>query len=226
MIKRQARSVYERYGFGVYILTVEDYQDYLDGDIFDVAQALYKGYSLGAGAEKDGLLLLLSMEDRDYSIITHGDVGNYAFNDEGRSAMTAFFLDNFAQDDWQGGFSDYIAWSDKYLKAAENETPFSESFPPLDDTEKMKAIGIRIAIVVVVPLIVAGIVIFVLRQKMKSVAKQTEASTYKVDELNLTTSLDRFSHTTETRRLIKTESSSSGNSSKSSGGFSGTSGKF
>ena len=94
---------------------------------------IYEEYSLGVGAEQDGLLLLLSMEDRDYSLITYGDYGNYAFNDSGREAMTKYFLDDFGEDDWYEGFADYLEWTDVYLKAAEEGEPFSENNPPMTD---------------------------------------------------------------------------------------------
>ncbi len=219
-LERQARTLSEDYSFGVYVIAVDDYEDYAYGDVQDAAEALYHGYELGVGADRDGILLLLSMYDRDYSLIANGDFGEYAFNAEGREALTEFFLDDFADDDWYGGFSDYLTWCGSYLEAAQNGEPFSAGNPPMDAAGRMSAILIRVAVILLLPLIIAFIVILILGSKMRSVAAATQAKRYIKGNLILTDQYDRYTHTTETRQKVKSES---GNS-KSSGG--GTSGKF
>ena len=219
-LERQARTLSEEYSFGVYAIAVEDYEDYAYGDVQDAAEALYHGYDLGVGPDRDGVLLLLSMYDRDYGLIANGDFGDYAFNEEGCEALTAFFLDDFADDDWYGGFSDYLTWCGNYLEAAQNGEPFSAENPPMDAAGRMSAILIRVAVILLLPLIIAFIVILILGSKMRSVAAATQAKRYIKGNLILTGQHDRYTHTTETRQKVKSES---GNS-KSSGG--GTSGKF
>jgi hypothetical protein len=182
--------------------------------------AFYQEYSLGLGEEKNGLLLLLSMDDRDYSLVTYGDFGNYAFNDEGRPLLADFFLDDFGSDDWYTGFSDYLDWSEKYLIAAGNGEPYTNDHSP----DGGGSILLKFVVIFLFPLLVAFIYVGTLKAKMKTVAKATEAATYMTSEMNLTEANDRYTHTTETRRTISSDKSNSSNS--SSGGFSGTSGKF
>lgn len=122
-LELKAEALAETYGFGVYIITVEDYQDYTDGDTHDASTALYKGYSLGIGEGKDGLLLLLSMADRDLNLYTYGEYGHYAFGDAAREQMLQFYLDDFGEDEWYNGFSDYLEWAGKYLEQADAGTP-------------------------------------------------------------------------------------------------------
>ena len=93
----------------------------------------------------------------------------------------------------------------------------------MTEEERTTAIGIRIGIVLLIPLIIAGIVILVLGAKMKSVAQATKASQYMAGDLNLTQKQDRYSHTTESRTRKKDDDDTE---TSSSGGFSGTSGKF
>ena len=219
-LERQVRTLSEEYSFGVYAIAVEDYEDYAYGDVQDAAEALYHGYDLGVGPDRDGVLLLLSMYDRDYGLIANGDFGNYAFNEEGCEALTAFFLDDFADEDWYGGFSDYLTWCGNYLEAAENGEPFSADNPPMDAADRMRAILIRVAVILLLPLIIAFIAIRILGSKMRSVAAATQAKRYIKGTLILTGQHDRYTHTTQTRQKVTSES---GNS-KSSGG--GTSGKF
>lgn len=90
----------------------------------------------------------------------------------------------------------------------------------MDAAGRSKAILTGIAAVLLVPLVVAGIVILVLGSKMKSVAMATQAASYIKGNLMLTESRDRYTHTTQTKQKVKSESSGS----KSSGNA--TSGKF
>ena len=219
-LERLARTLSEEYSFGVYAIAVDDYEDYAYGDVQDAAEALYHGYDLGVGPDRDGVLLLLPIYDRDYGLIANGDFGNYAFNEEGCEALTAFFLDDFADDDWYGGFSDYLTWCGNYLEAAQNGEPFSADNPPMDAAGRMSAILIRVAVILLLPLIIAFIVILILGSKMRSVAAATQAKRYIKGNLILTGQHDRYTHTTQTRQKVTSESGSS----KSSGG--GTSGKF
>lgn len=216
-LEEAARDISEKYGFGVYIITVDSFRDHTDSyDVFDGATTLYRKYKLGIGEESKGVLLLLSLEDRDFSLITYSDYGNFIFDTETRESMTSWFLDNFAMDDWYGGFADYLMLCQEVLA---------------DGPDKVQGeVHGMVAIIFILPLIVAFIVIFVLGAKMKSVFKATRAEIYAEGGLHITDSYDRFTHTTETRRKRSTSSSgggrSGGVSSRSSGGFGGTSGKF
>lgn len=227
-LESKARDIQEAYGFGVYVVTVDDYYNYSHGSVMDAATSIYQQYSLGTGAEKDGLMLLLSMNDRDYSLITHGSFGNYAFNNEGRAKMTSFFLDDFANNDWYAGFSDYLEWSADYLEEAKKGEPYSYEKVAMSAKERSNAILTRVAIILVVPLVVAAIYIGILSSKMKNVAEATRAGAYVSGNLNLTKKVDKFAFATQSKVKIQTQKSSGGGGTRSgsSGGFSGTSGKF
>jgi len=222
-LERQARTISEQYGVGTYIVTVDDYRDYTDGDIYDAADEIYHGYTLGLGEDRDGVMLILSMARRDYLLITYGDFAKYAFSDDGKAYLEDFFLDDFGNDDWYNGFADYLTWSADYLENAKNGEPYSDDHVPMTDSARTTGILIRVGVILLVPLVIAGIYILILTSKMKSVTKAVEASTYMSGNLHLTRDFDRYSHTTETRRKIEKKESSSGSS---SGGGSGRSGKF
>jgi len=223
-LEQQARTISEQYGVGVYIITVDDYRDYAGGDVTDAAEKLYFGYKLGLGDNQDGILLLLSMAQRDYDLMVEGEYANYAFNTPGREHLVEFFLDDFGDNRWYDGFSDYLTWSADYLETAKNGEPYSDQNIPMDEADRIITILIWLAIILLVPLAVAGVYTLILVAKMHSVAKAVEASAYMTGDLHLTRRGDYFTHKTETRRKIETESSSS--SSKSSGSTSHTSGKF
>ena len=202
---------------------MDDYRNYTDGSIYDAADAIYFGWDLNK--HRDAIMLILSMAERDYLLIAYGENAKYAFNDSGRELLDDYFLDNFGFDEWYDGFTDYLTWSADYLENAKNGTPYSDDNIPLDSLEQATFTVIKFAVVLLVPLVVAGIYILILSAQMNSVAKAREATTY-TDGLQLLRSSDRFTHTTVHRRKIEQNRSSGGSSGRSSGGGSGTSGKF
>ena len=213
-LEQTAEDISTKYGFGVYIVTVDDFREFTDSyDVFDGAIAIYKKYRMGIGEDRGGVMLLLSMDDRDFSLITYSDYGNFVFDTETREAMTSWFLDDFAYDSWASGFSDYLELCSDILA---------------DGPDKVRnEIRGMVGIIFILPLIVAFIAISILGRRMKSVAKATQAMVYTEDGLELTNSHDILTHSTETRRKHSSESSGGSSvRSRSSGGFGGTSGKF
>ena len=214
-LEQTAQAVSEKYDFGVYIMTVDSFVDATDSyDVDDAAVTLYQKYDLGLGDEQKGVLLLLSMKGRDFSIVTYSDYGNYVFDSMAREETAYSFLDNFQYDEWYAGFNDYLASCNAVLA---------------DGPDKVQSeISAMIGMIFLFPLIIAVVVVSILGRRMKSVFKATEAEAY-AGGLELTRSHDQFTHSTETRRKRKEESSGSGGGSirsSSSGGFGRTSGKF
>ena len=215
VLEQMSREISEAHDFGVYLMTVESFRDATDSyDVFDGATTLYHKYDLGLGNDRRGVLLLLSMRDRDFALITYSDYGNYVFDQTTREEMTGYFLDNFAEDDWYSGFADYLASADDVLT---------------DGPEKLRSeINALTGMIFLIPLIIAAIAIKILGGKMKSVASAAQADTY-TGGLDLVDSYDRFTHATEARHKRKEESDSNSagsTRSKRSGGFGGTTGKF
>ena len=202
-----------RYNCAVYIVTIYDYEDY-DSDIHYAAVNIYDSNDFGIGENREGIMLMLSMYDRDYDLyVRDGGTAEYAVNKYGRNQMTEVFLDNFADNDWKGGFEDYLNACAEYLDLAEQGHPVRK---PLIKVLPM-ALGIGVVLALAVCLF--------LKSKMKSVQQGAEADAYVTAEgLNLTEQYDRYTHTTKTSRKI---SKDSGGSSDHSGcGGSSTSGKF
>lgn len=229
-LETAAADLLAKYDFGVYIVTVDDYLDYSNDNVFRAALNIYNANDFGTGEEKNGLLLLLSMRRRDFNLFTNGKLGNYAFNDAGREAMTEFFLDDFGEDRWYDGFMEYMTWADRYLEKAEEGNPYSATNEPWDPFARNSCIVILILLIIAVPLIPACISQNIMVKKMKSVEKGTEAFAYVSQYLRLTKEDDTYTHTTRTERYNppKKESSSGGGgvTHERSGSASGTSGKF
>lgn len=215
-LNARAAEISEKQKIGIYILTVYDYRDYgEEHEIFDVLWNYYHDYRLGYGENREGMILMLSMYDRDYATFFYGDRTEYAFNSYGQEKLEGAFLDYFGEDAWFIGFRNYLSEAEEYMERAAAGDPVRESAWPMA------------MLFVCIALAIAGIATLVEWGKMKNVAKKTDAIQYQTDSgLNLSVCTDQFIRQTVTRRKIQTQSSSGGSRSHSGGGGSGRSGKF
>lgn len=214
-LEAYAREIGEAYGCGVYMMTTEDYQGYgWDSDVFDVTWNIYHDRRLGWGEAREGVFLLISMRYRDFATFFYGEKTEYAFNAYGQEQLEQYFLDNFGENDWYGGFHDYLSACEEFLQRAAAGDPVRESPVPLAMLFVTIALGI------------SGIVTFVFWSKMRTAKLQSNASHYIRGGLQLTREKDRFTHQTRTVRVIPKSNGSSGSRSHSGGGGSGRSGKF
>lgn len=213
-LNKLAAKYTEKYDCGLYIATVDNYVDYLDygNDVQDAAKKIYQEKNMGVGTQYDGVLLLLSMSERDYALICHGNFANRIFDQTAREDIADSFRPYFRENDWYNGFQAYLKSSSKALSG-----------------DHFKQGMLSIVVVLVCPAAVALIVVMTLKAKMKSVQVGSQARMYVVQgSEKWRVRDDVFTHTTEVRRRIEQprSTSSGGHSSSSRGGFSGTSGKF
>lgn len=218
-LEQRASEISQQYGCGVYIVALDDYTQYGTGDVFDVTTQIYHNtdYGFGMGDQRDGIMLLLSMAERDYALFVYGEKASDAFNSYGQEQLEGVFLDDFGENDWEGGFSDYIETCGEYLEKAASGSPVRES--P----------AFFIVISILVSLGIAYLVCAMQKQKMVSVHQNLEASGYAVGNVQLQEQYDRFTHMTRIRRPKANSSGGSGGSgsvSRMGGGGSGRSGKF
>ena len=210
-----AGEISREQGIGIYIMTVYDYRDYgYSGDVFDTTWQIYHDRKLGMGSDRQGMILLLSMKERDYATFFYGDDTEYAFNAYGQEELEQYFLDDFKRNDWYSGFHDYLTQSRDFMQDAADGDPVRKS-----------SMG-RVLIFVAVALLLSGIITLIPYVAMKNVKRKVTAGNYIVGTgLNLTRREDRFTHQTRSVRTIQS-SSGSGSRSRSGGGGSGRSGKF
>ena len=205
----------------VYFVSVENFRDYGEGDIYDVARRIFLDNKFGMGDNRDGVLLILSMADRDYCLLAHG-FGDTALTDYGKDYISENFLDNFADNDWSGGIEDYLLYTDDLLAQAREGNIY--------DVGSWVTSGGMWVCSLVAAMLIALIVCAVQRGLMKKkVRMQSGAEGYLEGSIKITRNRDVFTHSTEIRQKIETEKTSSGSSgghSHSSDGFSGKSGKF
>lgn len=213
-LESRAETISKRQNCGIYFALVDDFTDYGYGDIYEVTYTIYHDNELGTGENRDGIIVMLSMEERDYAMFVYGEYAEYAFNEYGQLMLEEAFLDDFGNNDWYSGISHYLDTCDEFLTKAEEGKPVRESPLP------------SIAIATGASCLIAIIVCLVMKYKMRTVYQKTEANAYITEGgLHLTNQYDQYTHTTEKQTKIERESSSS-TSSCSGGGGSGRSGKF
>lgn len=218
-LEAQAKQIAQSYGCAPYILVVDDFRVYEDtDDVFEAGMNLYERWELGYGQERNGLLLILSMAERDYALVTYGSVTHRAFTDYGQDYLCEQFLDNFRNDDWAGGFQDYLNTSAWLLEQAKNGTPYDVDTAPKGFNP----------LIIVIPLVLALAVCLVLTAQMKTAKRKTEAGDYMVPNgVEMRIVQDIFTHRTVTRQVIQNENKGGGGGTTvNSRGFSGKSGKF
>lgn len=187
----------------VYSLDGKTFTEYAD-DLFD-----YNGYGYGDG--DDGILLLVSMEDSDLDISTHG-YAITAFTDIGLNYMADEFVPYLTSGDYEEAFSLYADLCDDLLAQARNGSPYGGkniSRSSGDKSFSFSRMLISLAIGALFALIITGI----MKSKLKTVRFQPEAASYvRKDSLNITVSRDLFIYRKVDRRAIPKNNSSSGSS--------------
>ncbi len=217
-LEEKAQSVSEDHTCGIYVVTMYDYSQINEEGAFYAAADIYHSNELGIGEGSDGVLLLLSMKERDYGLYVYGDRAQEAFGEYAQTELEDVFLDNFAEDDWYGGFLDYITTCDEYLQLAEAGTPVTEP--------ELGPVGAFLTAFIIAG-VISIIICLLLLLKMRSVKKAARADRYMTGGIKLSAQEDRYINTTVTRRKIERQSSSSSSSShRSSSGGTGRSGKF
>ena len=216
-IENLAGDISQEYGCGIYMVAVWDYNEY-GSTVRAAAENYFLAQNLGLGSDDNGVLLFLSMAQRDYALIAHGALGNAAFTDYGKDVLSDAFLENFSYDDWPGGFMTYVITSGSFLEQASTGKPV--------DVPQERNTGLTLVMILLIPAVIAGISCGVMAASMKTARIKTEADGYR-GQVQITGSRDQYLTRTVVRQKIETNSSSRSAGTKvNSGGFSGKSGKF
>ena len=133
-LEQRAAEISEKYNFGVYIVTLDNYLNYHgSSNIEKFTMSYYDENGFGYGDDKAGTTLLLSMAERDYDLDFNSDRANEIFTYSGREQMKSRFLAYFRWNDFYGGFEEYLNSCEEILQAAEDE--ISIDAPSIDSNK-------------------------------------------------------------------------------------------
>lgn len=243
-LEQKAASLSEQHQCSLYVVTVNDHTSF-NYDVYEAAKGIFQYYDLGWGDGRDGILLLLSMNERVYAFTGHGSKGETVCGYESSWLIEDAFLDDLRGHDWNGAFQDFLDACDRQLTKLENGESVSEGAEIISGPDGLDyhsynnpyasqepSILPRLLIVIFVPLAVALAVCSVFKAQMKTAHEAVSADEYLVPHsMNLRVKDDRFTHRTESRTVIETDDhraggGGGGSSFHSGGGFSGRSGSF
>lgn len=214
-LQERAWQLTQQYGCAVYIVTV----DSLEGlQPWEYNEFIFDECGMGYGEERSCVILLLSMEYRDYDIMAHG-YGNYVFTDYGKEVMADRFLPDFSDDSWYDGFDWYLYTCEEFLQMAAEGTPY--------DVDTAGSAADMLIITVPAGLLTALIVCSVFKRQMKTARLQQTAGSYVTQEgLVLTDESDIYVRTTRRVERIERDDDDRGGTTVNSHGSSHSSGKF
>ena len=189
------------------------------------ADDLYDYCSFGYGANRDGLILVISMEDNDWYISTCG-YGITAFTDAGIKYIGEQIVPYLSDKDFAGAFATYITLCDEFITQARTGKPYDIGSLP---RKPMSPAWILVCLII--GLILSCVTVGKMKAKLTTVRAQAAANSYmKNDSMNITDSREMFLYKNVTRTKRSNESSGGGGSSThtSSSGTShgGGGGKF
>lgn len=180
----------------------------------------YNGYA------NDGILLLVSMEERDWYMSTKG-FGITAFTDAGLEYIAEEVLYYLSDGYYALAFESFADQCDRFITQAKTSRPFDVGNMPREPFSPV----ISLFMALVPAFIIAFIATAIMRSKLKTVHRRHEASDYmKPGSFRLFESCDLYLYSTVSRQKKEPPKSSGGGSSvhrSSSGAFhGGRGGKF
>lgn len=234
-LTRMAEEISQRQHCDVVILTAQT----LNGKSPQLfTEDFYVDNDYGFGADRSGMIFLISMEDRDWYLATRGDAIQ-AITDQGREYMWSKCKSSMSDGDYAEGFRSYLNTVDTMLSAYHGTLSDKEQDAFQRDFNKFIGVRTKPGIVktTVIALIVGFLLAFLfsasLKSQLKSVRMKYNATNYRrPDSMHLNQNRDVYLYANTTSRVIETQRSSStgGGSSThthSSGAtFGGGGGKF
>ena len=170
-----------------------------------LVEYVYDNAPFGYGPDRDGVLLLICMDPREYRILSNGYCGT-AIDTSAIDAIGDAIVDDLSNGDYADAFDTFADKCGYYLDGYINGFPFD--------------FGMNLLIALTVGLIAGLITAKSLKGQLKTVRKQERANSYvKSGSMNIRTQNDVFLYRDVQRTRKQTESSSrSSGSSRSVGG--------
>lgn len=184
----------------IIIVTMEDHS----GNVETFTEELYDEVY---GKNRDGVILLISMEDQDWCISGNGE-GKDIFTSSNISAIGSAIKSDLSDGDYADAFDLFVDKCVYYIDGERNGFPFD--------------VGGTALVALIIGLLVAVIVTFIFKGQLKSVHKQAAAQSYvKPGSMQVTLANEFYLYRTvdRTRRTDNSNNSSSGSHSTGSGKF-------
>ena len=228
-LERRAESLSSTYRCDVRIVIVENMWEFGYYDIEDFSYYLYSEYSFGYGYGRDCVLLVLSMDDRDYDLRVEGNRAHEAFTLYGiDDLLDSYVLPELGNNNYYQAFVKYLDRAEVYFQMEQDGRPFDSNSDPARGSPS-------IVFILVASLLPAFLICTMWKNQMKTARIARTASNYiPAGGFRLSGQGDIYLYRTTSRTRIQQSSSSSSSSgrassrgsSSSGSSSSGRSGKF
>lgn len=221
-LEEKARTLADIYKMDVVIVTVwsldgKSSEAYAD-DYFD-----YNGY--GIGDDYSGVLLLLSMEYRDWAISTTGNA-MYALTDYGIQSVFSSISSYLSEDEYYLAFDSYLDALEPYFQAYATEDPIDGNTSSYDgpgtyipgsrdeivyypEQSNFNQYVKKFLVALVIGIIVAAVVLLIMRSRMNTAKPQKGARSYMMPgSYSLNRQQDLFLYS-QLRKVRRSENNSS-----------------
>ena len=187
-------------------------------DIVAYADDLFDAYGYGTGENKDGILLVVAMEERKWAISTHGLAIQYV-TDKGNEYLQEQFLPYLSDGDYAKAFlayakgcdylyaertgqkpSDYFNQSDSYDGDQDFYDDDYDSYEPVSVGRRLEITARYIPIALLVGFLLSMIPMGIMKAKLRTVQQKSGAADYvDRDSLRITDTRDIFLYRTVNR---------------------------
>ena len=190
----------EEFDAQIVIMTVSS----TNGNIDAYIEEMFDGMNMGYGEKRDGVLLLVCMDDREYRILSNGYAGE-AIGPSQIDAIGDAIVSDLSDGAYADAFSTFADQCAYYMDGYLNGFPFN--------------FGKNLIAALIIGMVAGVVVALVLKKQLKSVRQQEQANIYiKSGSMQITKSRDLFLYR-EVSRTKKDSSNSSGSgSSRNVGG--------
>jgi uncharacterized protein len=199
-LESRLQQVSDEYGAQIAVATTASAEGY---NMDSLVEYIYDTYGYGYGSSKDGVLLLIAMDVREFRILSNGFAGD-AIMDYEIESISDLITPDLSGGYYADAFGIFADECEYYLNGYINGFPF--------DVET------NLLIAVVAGLVISLIVVLIMKSQLTSVRMQNNANSYvKAGSFKLTQSGDYFMY----RNVTKTprpQSDSSGGSRSGGGG--------
>lgn len=179
--------------------------------VVEYADDLYDYCSFGYGANRDGQILVISMEDNDWYISTCG-YGITAFTDAGIEYIGEQIVPYLSDKDFAGAFAAYITLCDEFITQARTGKPYDIGSLP-----RKPLSPVWILVCLIIGLMLSFVTVGKMKAKLTTVRAQAAANSYmKNGSMNITDSREMFLYKNVTRTKRSSESSGGGSSTHTS----------
>ena len=185
-------SISDKYETDFIVITVDTVGSYSPGSFIE---EFFDRFNYGTGEFRNGVMLMLSMKEREYRILSNGIVGN-TLDDNAIGSISDAIASDLSAGNYSYAFNKFINESEYYVNGAINGFPFD--YP------------IAIFISLLIGFIASLIAVSSMKKKLKSVAPVNEANAYmREGSMNLKRANDIFLYATVSRTARSSSSRSS-----------------